>query len=210
MSDDRPRGSESFQIGQVYRCASTVPLEEADRVSSSGECQFWDKSLEAGAIFCVDEIWDSGTTHIAVLEGHPPEVPSRVNMEDYFVSPDDLARCIAVPASESISLLSRLIRENKRSMLVKHAVWALGHIGGPETLPALMEAAQNRDDYVRYHAVVVLAKVGDGSVIPTLRQLLVDVARPEWRDNSRSVAECAREAIDRISARETLAKLKPA
>lgn len=198
--------SSEAEVGRVYRCTSTVPLEEADRLSSSGPCQFWDKSLEAGAIFCVDGLWDSGKVHIAVLEGHPPDAPGRVNMEDFFVSFDDLARCVTVPASECISLLGRLIQENKRSTVVYDAVRALGHIGGPETLAALMEAVQNREGYVRLHAVVGLAKVGDGSVIPTLEQLLTDETRSEWTGERRSVAECAREAIDRISAREALTK----
>ena len=196
---------ESFEVGRVYRCESTVPIEEADRLSSSGPCAFWDKSLEVGAIFSVDELCGDGGAHIEVLEGHPPDTPDRVNMEDYFVSSGALARCVAVPASECIRLLDRLIRESKRSSVLVDAVLALGHIGGPESFPALVEASQNRDGRVRLHAVVVMAAVGDRSLIPKLQTLLTDEARGWMAARSAefcSVAQCAREAIDSITARD--------
>lgn len=52
----------------------------------------------------------------------------------------------------------------------KPLVWAL-HMGGERAVPALIEALRDPDEWVRFGAVVVLAKIGAPAVTPLVRAL---------------------------------------
>jgi HEAT repeat protein len=52
----------------------------------------------------------------------------------------------------------------------KSVVWAL-HMGGAQAVPALIDALSDEDEWVRFGAIIVLAKIGPAAVQPLMRTL---------------------------------------
>jgi HEAT repeat protein len=75
------------------------------------------------------------------------------------------------------------------------AAEAIGKIGGPDAVPALVEALQNKDDQVRTAAIQWLAKLGagDAAVIEALKKAQKDDAHP-WN------RKIAAEALKKLTA----------
>ncbi len=76
------------------------------------------------------------------------------------------------------------------------AAEAIGKIGGPGAVPALVEALQNKDDQVRTAAIQWLAKrgAGDAAVIEALKKAQKDDAHP-WN------RKIAAEALKKLTVR---------
>lgn len=81
----------------------------------------------------------------------------------------------------------------------KSAVWAL-HMGDERAVPALIEALSDKDEWVRFGAMIVLAKMGEPAVKP-----LIDVLMHP----NRVVRESAAETLGRIGDRRAVEFLAP-
>jgi HEAT repeat protein len=83
--------------------------------------------------------------------------------------------------ARALSALVARLRHDIHPEVRKSAVWAL-QMGGTCTIDALIEALCDRDEWVRFGAVIVLSKIGEPSVEP-----LIDVLqdpRPLMRANA--------------------------
>lgn len=73
--------------------------------------------------------------------------------------------------------LEEIVRGDREINLRAQATLALGKIGNPDYVPALLDAAGDEDWPVRAQAANALRMIGDVSAIPTLKELTVD---REW------------------------------
>jgi HEAT repeat protein len=80
-------------------------------------------------------------------------------------------------AIEASPALREAMRDEESADVRAQAALALGKIGNPDDLPALIEAASDETWPVRALAASALGMIGDVSTIPTLRELTVD---REW------------------------------
>ncbi len=90
-----------------------------------------------------------------------------------------------------------LILEND-SFLVTcyHAAHILGDIGNRRVVEPLINALENRDNWVRAEAAEALGKIGDEQALPALQRLAEKDAGVDLR--GRPIKEIASEAIERI------------
>lgn len=70
------------------------------------------------------------------------------------------------------------IKRAKRVGLQRNVCVALGNIGDPTALPALMEALNNDNPIIREHAAWAIGKIGKGETIEVLKQALVTESDP--------------------------------
>jgi HEAT repeat protein len=75
--------------------------------------------------------------------------------------------------------------QNKKADTRREAAEALGHIGGPEVLPALMTALGDADARVRVYGVQGLARQKDPSIENALKPLVAD---PDWEVRKETLA----------------------
>ncbi|HSL00545.1 MAG TPA: HEAT repeat domain-containing protein [Rubrobacteraceae bacterium] len=78
---------------------------------------------------------------------------------------------------EARPVLQEVLREGAFPDLRAQAALALGKVGDPEDVPALLEAAEDEAWPVRTQAASALGKIGDVSTVPTLQRLTLD---PQW------------------------------
>jgi HEAT repeat protein len=95
-------------------------------------------------------------------------------------------------APEARPALKRTVRYGWNLDLRAQATLALGKIGDPEDVPALLSAAEDEEWPVRAQAANALGMIGETATIPTLKALMID---PEW--------------WVRLNAARALAKLGP-
>jgi HEAT repeat protein len=110
----------------------------------------------------------------------PVAVEQLLNTLDHGTPPGRLlaARVLGnLRALEVGPALREALRDEESSDLRAQAALALGKIGNPDDLPALIEAASDETWPVRALAASALGMIGDVSTISTLRELTVD---REW------------------------------
>lgn len=91
----------------------------------------------------------------------------------------------------ALSALIFCLRFDPSADVRKSAVWAL-HMGDERTIPALMDALADADEWVRFGAIIVLSKMGTG----VLKPLMKAVQHPNV-----NVRAAAAEALGRIADR---------
>lgn len=89
----------------------------------------------------------------------------------------------------ALDILIACLREDSSAEVRKSAVWAL-HMGDVRAVGPLIEALHDRDEWVRFGATIVLAKIGFPSVLPLIRTL--------QRDADPRVRAIAAETLGRI------------
>ncbi len=103
--------------------------------------------------------------------------------------------------------LSDLVASSGDGPVVRNAIKALGRIGDPAALPALVAATRHEDPFARYDALNVLGDMGDPEAIPAVEALLKDDTRPVERDeDGMTTMETADRICDR--ARKILKRLR--
>ncbi len=85
-----------------------------------------------------------------------------------------LIRGLAAPGlAQAQPVLLRILQHGPQSDRVWAAI-GLRDLPGPAAVKALIRATGDEDYYVRYHATVSLAVIGDQSVLPRLRELAAE------------------------------------
>ncbi len=151
-----------------------------------------------------DALWASDT----VVEGS-----GSVEIADiHFLDSHKEVRRYAILAAGSrkdrrkTPVLLGLLRQEKDVQLLSCVVSALGSIGDPDAVPALIDMTCHTDGFVRQDTARALGKLGDVRAIPALEALLDDATEPVRRDehgitqmsSTRSVADEARGALARL------------
>lgn len=81
----------------------------------------------------------------------------------------------------------------------QHASWGLLHIGTP-AVPHLIEAMQDKDNYVRRDVAKILGQIGDTSAIPCLVEALQDESGEVRRAVAEALGHCrSSEAVPALS-----------
>lgn len=89
----------------------------------------------------------------------------------------------------ALDALIACLREDTSAEVRKSAVWAL-HMGDVRSVMPLIEALHDRDEWVRFGATIVLAKIGSPAVLPLIRTT--------QRDRDPRVRAIAAETLGRI------------
>ena len=89
--------------------------------------------------------------------------------------------------------------ENRGDIVRRNVCWALGEIGDPKAVEALLkEVRDGRDWEVRYYSALSLGKIGDPRALPVLRDVAGnDPYQREW-EKTYIVREQAKKAIVKI------------
>jgi HEAT repeat protein len=95
-------------------------------------------------------------------------------------------------ATEGVAPLGEIIRRDRDRTVRGEAARALGAIGAPEGLSALIVAASDADFFVREQAVIALGKLRVTAAVPILRAV-------QQGDPMQHVRDAAREALAGIT-----------
>lgn len=109
-----------------------------------------------------------------------------------------LAREIIPHLSGSVPYLVRTLETEDRAIRIR-AIEALGWIGLPSIMKALLEELQNADRHVRRYAVEALGQIGSENALPVLTEML--------KDPNGDVREEAVKALGKIGYDEAIPEL---
>jgi len=109
--------------------------------------------------------------------------------------------------AKAIPDLHRLIRTDSNESVVLNAIYALAEIGGPEVLPALIDATRHATGFLRRDAAIALGKLGFRDALAALEDLRHDHACPKRytgfcpTNEARPISHFAQEAIDAVRSK---------
>jgi len=145
----------------------------------------------------VDSCWNSNAAANALGDlGNPAAVPRLITLLSTHPN-DDVRRAATLAlaylkAPRAVRPLTAALLGDSCADVRFEAADALGYIADRRAVPglitALSEAGERDSVYVREHAAMALAKIGDGRALGALRNLLKS-------DKTSRVREAAREAI---------------
>jgi hypothetical protein len=151
-------------------------------------------------------------TEIPVEESTTGVSKNPKGWREALVDPDPYVRVEAIKAAGKSGkpdlvpdLIQALYREANEEMICR-LVLALGEIGDPAAVPALLNQARHPDAYVRIAVAWALGQMGDPRGIPALQELARDHSRPTCCIKNGMRPACERKISE--EARDALAKIR--
>lgn len=180
--------------------ANTLSKPATDKKGALAELASDDVEARRRAAYELGEFNDSRAT---------AQLLAALDDQDIYVRTYAMQSLAKLKAKDAVGPCCALLQADQPRLVHVNAIRALGEIGDPAAVPALIEATRHANAFVRHDAAWALGELGDPHAMEALEALLSDKTIPVEKDEDGftsqtsiySVSDQAERALSRIRKR---------